>query len=394
MKKVDSVKIYFCPIIFIVLSFSVLCKTDNAFGKSNLYCFSCDNKISGKYIVLDKIQVHPQCFTCKECEKTISGGYNIDGKDLFHPECYKIAKGLVCAHCEEILMDSWVESDKQKYHESCYTKSVQVICDICAKPIIGAFRKDDDGQYHVDCYKNHKLEKCIVCSEPIEGRFLSDLWGNSSHDKHNGIEPDFCGSCGRIISETSSNGGFVLDDGRMICGLCNKTVVNTKEQVLQIAGKVRKILASVGLVIPKKIPVLLVDQNQLSKIAAAIHTDNTKGFTKSKTTTLRGKVISTRHKVYILQNLPKVELMGVLAHEFLHVWLNEKRILLSSPETEGFCNLGLVLVSSSTLNPLAKILVINMEKNPDPVYGDGYRNMKKRLDKYGWKKLIREISKS
>ena len=164
------------------------------------------------------------------------------------------------------------------------------------KPITGTFRNDDEGQYHSECYKNQKLEKCIVCSEPIEGRFLSDLWGNSSHDNHNGIEQDLCGSCGRIISETSSNGGLVLADGRMICGLCNKTAVTTKEQVIQLGGEVRKILASVGLVIPKIIPVLLVDQNQLSKIAAAIHNDDTKGFTNSKTTTLGGEIISTKHK--------------------------------------------------------------------------------------------------
>ena len=34
-----------------------------------------------------------------------------------------------------------------------------------------------------------------------------------------------------------------------------------------------------------------------------------------------------------------------------------------------------------------------MEDDPNPIYGDGYRKMKKELDKYGWEELIKRMGK-
>ena len=392
MKKSGVTSNSFYLSILILFCLLMLIGTGSAIGSKNLECFSCGEKITGKYVVTDDIQFHKSCFTCIECGKQISGRYNLEGKDLYHPGCYKLSQGLVCDHCKKILDNKWVESNGLKYHNTCYQKEMQTRCDICNKPITGNYKKDNDGSYHTNCYNNHKLEKCVVCLEPIEGHFLSDLWENSSHSEHDGIEPSLCSSCGRIISQMSSKGGHVLGDLRITCSICSKSSVTKTEQVKQLAGKVKKTLAPVGLTIPNNIPIHLVDKNQLAKIAAEMHTDGTKGFTSSKTTSRGEKIISIKHKIYILHSLPKIEFMGVLAHEYLHAWLNEKQIELSPAETEGFCNLGVMLLNSSTLNPLAQILTLNMEKNPDPVYGDGYRKMKKLLDKLGWKSLIEKIS--
>lgn len=399
LKSDEVMKKYSGFIVFVILNSFLLSSAGNSFVKDayaekSFTCFSCGKKISGNHLVVGKFRLHPECFVCKGCGEIISGPFNRDGHDFYHPDCYKISQGLVCDYCGKVLKEQWTEFDGRKYHAGCYRENIQFRCGICGKVIEGRFRKDDEGRYHEDCYKNHKLEKCIICSLPIEGPFVTDAWGNHSHSEHDGIKPDICGSCGRIISKQSSEGGFILNDGRIVCGKCNKTAVTTMKQVGHSEKKVLRILAAAGLFIPEKHPVHLVDQAELSEIGDGLYNKDTKGFTNSLTKSLGRKIISVDHTVYILTNLAEIKFMGVLAHEFLHVWLNEQGIKLPITETEGFCNLGTMLVNKAHQEPVAKILQENLEKNPDPVYGDGYRIMKTKLDKLGWDKLIGEIRNS
>ena len=59
--------------------------------------------------------------------------------------------------------------------------------------------------------------------------------------------------------------------------------------------------------------------------------------------------------------------------------------------TEGFCNIGSRLVYQNDPSPLAKILLDNLEKDPDPIYGDGYRLMLNKLKQIGWENLLIEV---
>ena len=58
---------------------------------------------------------------------------------------------------------------------------------------------------------------------------------------------------------------------------------------------------------------------------------------------------------------------------------------------EGFCNLGSALVYSKDGGKIAKFHLENMQNNPDPDYGIGYRKMNSCLKKYGWTVLIEKI---
>ena len=78
-----------------------------------------------------------------------------------------------------------------------------------------------------------------------------------------------------------------------------------------------------------------------------------------------------------------------LAHELLHSWISLYGIKLPNNEAEGLCNLGKFLVLKQEKNKDAAYLIHwALEENKDPVYGDGYRLMKKRLEKLGWKGLM------
>lgn len=62
--------------------------------------------------------------------------------------------------------------------------------------------------------------------------------------------------------------------------------------------------------------------------------------------------------------------------------------------TEGLCELGAFLVYSSDKSDLAKHRIRRMPESPDPVYGNGFRLFHKKLEKMGWKKLLKEISEN
>ena len=53
---------------------------------------------------------------------------------------------------------------------------------------------------------------------------------------------------------------------------------------------------------------------------------------------------------------------------------------------EGFCNLGNYLVYSRKPSPMASYLLKNLQDDEDPIYGVGYRNMRRKLDAQGWER--------
>lgn len=360
----------------------------------NLTCARCGKTVTQTYIKAENLVFHPQCLICSLCGKAIKGPFSLDNKDLYHPSCYAKAKGLVCSFCGKTLGSKWVEADGKKYHADCYKNKVQLHCDICGKPIVGKYIRDD-GIFHEDCYKAARLPSCVVCSKPIEGRHVVDYWGNNAHPEHHGKEVQLCGSCGRIISEKSSEGGFRYDDGRLICGICRRTAVTNLNNMEQMKNEVLSLLSTVGLRgIPLSVPVVLVDKGGLKRQSGPGYSDSSRGFTRSLDRQINGQTQSRDHTIFILNGLPSLEFKGILAHELLHVWLSEHDAHLSTQNTEGFCNLGMMLVNQSDSSDFAKALQQQLETNSDPVYGKGYRTMKKKLDAIGWTALIQRTQSS
>jgi hypothetical protein len=197
-----------------------------------------------------------------------------------------------------------------------------------------------------------------------------------------------CDSCGRIISPASKS-GFRYKDGRVICGICNATAVTHVKNIKPILVELSRMLGSVGIgPVSPQVPVTLVDRNTLIRESRGNDKENTRGFTKSIIRIENGKTVSFQHRIFILHGLPMTEFKGVLAHEMIHVWLNENKVKMTAQLTEGFCNLGIYLVNEKERSDFARVLQDQMEQNPDAIYGDGYRIMKARLDSIGWPKLI------
>jgi hypothetical protein len=230
--------------------------------------------------------------------------------------------------------------------------------------------------------------KCVICGQYIIGRYTIDSWKQAAHDFH---KISFCFSCGRIIVKN----GLILTDTRHLCEQCQPSVVKSKQDIEWVDKKVRKILVAVGFDdIPQNIPIEIVDSLQLMKIQGNKEIDaNQRGLALYTKISSNG-ITKTEHKVYILDHLPKIPFAGVFAHEILHVWQNDKGISPPRDICEGFCNLGSFAVYSDINNPTALNYIEQLEKSPDPVYGEGYRKVKRYLDKNGWQALIAKIEKN
>jgi len=139
----------------------------------------------------------------------------------------------------------------------------------------------------------------------------------------------------------------------------------------------------------------IVSAQKMAEIRRAPVNLQIKGFNMStvSTTTSLGILTSRKfkHNIFMLTHLTNTEFVGMLAHEMLHAWLVQNGVKMSNKMEEGFCNMGSYLMYSSTLGELAKMQLKSLHENPDPIYGDGFREMYDLFKRLGWKELIRNV---
>jgi protein DA1 len=233
--------------------------------------------------------------------------------------------------------------------------------------------------------KNRPAE-CCLCDKALSGKVVHDAWNNAAHLGH---KISFCSSCDRLLSPHGSGGAYQYSDGRLICGFCKKTAVTDGVSANRSRRKVLALLEKTGFCgIPKNIEIVLAHPKTLS---AHSRKRNTSGLTLSHYHFSDYKRVAITHQIGVLHGLPRVEFEAVMAHELLHVWQHENSIKFSPLYREGLCELGGFLVYSEDGSELGRYFIQKMTKSQDPVYGNGFRLMHKKLEKFGWRGLIREI---
>ena len=357
-------------------------------------CNSCGTLLTGKFIHAGFYKFHPKCFKCGHCHQAIDDEFRQKQSKFFHTYCFQKIQGLICLHCSKVLPNIWIDYKGGKYHESCYRLHIQPHCAACYKAIKSQFTEQGGKKYHLDCYRNHVLPKCVICIRPLDDIYLIDSWGNQFHERHDTRTP-ICFSCGRVISKVTSNGGCRLKDGRFICSICGQTSVSTVNQVRKARDSALRILSSIGIRdFPREVGIRLVDRLELNRLTKgmSLHTrGEMRGLTKSLETLENNRRVSTKHTIFLLKELPALELQGILAHELMHIWLFEKNAKLNHRDTEGFCNLGNYLVYSRNPSSMASYLLKNLETDADPVYGEGFRLQQRKLDELGWPRFLTAI---
>lgn len=200
---------------------------------------------------------------------------------------------------------------------------------------------------------------------------------------------EICISCGCLVY----SGGIRMADGRCICKKCAPAVVKTLNHIEWVKERVIPVLSKYGAVgIPYNVPISIVSTNELTRIQNHKDIDFTQlglTYTSCKISLFGTKM---QHKIYIVKGLHKILFAGVLAHEYLHVWQNEQNIKLPSIYCEGFCNLGSYLVYRNISNEYSHTLYVRMRDGNDPVYSEGFRQVKSIFDAQGGGDLMKTMN--
>ena len=236
---------------------------------------------------------------------------------------------------------------------------------------------------HLNAFNINDNKICAICLDSLDNKYFVDAWNNPFHIHHK-KEGIFCHSCSRIISKGITQGGFLYSDGRYVCSLCQATIVENDSTIKKSYESVIIQLKQAGInKIPNDIPIILINLIELNKKIGNETHGNLKGFTQSYNQHFKNKF-----NIFILFGLPKIEFEATLAHELLHVWIEKNNFHSKIEIIEGFCNLGSMLIYDNDNTQFSKIHLKAMENDPNPIYGEGYRQIKSKYEKLGWKKLI------
>ena len=311
-------------------------------------CAACGKLITKTAAVIDGKLYHPECFRCAACGLPIEGEYlRGDNGDYYHPECYEKLHCPACAYCGELITE-------------------------------GKYVTYEGKPYHQECYRNKVAPRCDVCGKPLEGSFITDYWGNHFHPRHVKEFP-VCAVCGRLVWQDDKTW---IDESRCICPICARQSVNNPEDARRLLEIVRDDLASMGIVVKTlRLRIELVDTPMLA--AGRDHDKHSHtfahiqwregGLSNDPTATIR-----------TLMGLPEDFMRGIIAHELMHAWQHENGVdEISLKLREGSANWVSSLVYNRMHTQRGQFFISGLENSKDPVYGEGYREIRHYADKNG-----------
>lgn len=309
---------------------------------------------------------------------------------VWHPEHF------VCAACNLPFGSvSFNVHDNKPYHRACYLEQVAPRCAACGKPLAGRYLQADGKSYHNDCYRNFVVPRCVYCNEPLMEAYGVDFWGAKFCKKHRKEYPA-CEFCGRLIPPAQQERrGANLQSTR--CPVCRSRAIETSEQARTAFAGVKRWVGSEGLSFNNfPISLQLCNRDYLAKHGGVIGQPHMLGITLSTIHTLNGRETHTDvDGVAVLTGLPTPLFDGVVTHELGHVWLIAHGIKgLPQWAEEGFCELLAYRYYTQLNTPESRYHFEGMEKNPDPIYGEGFRRVRAIAVRVGFSNLLTTLQTS
>ena len=237
---------------------------------------------------------------------------------------------------------------------------------------------------------------CSICNNTLSGRYYVDAWDNKICESHFNKDAVHCTSCSAFTRSEN-----VLTDGRVLCKTCFGSAIKKGDSFENLKKFVVSSLFNAGFndLRMEDITFEIVTTQKMAEIRNEPVNVQFKGYTYSTVTTsttagiLSGIKSSQTfiHKIYILTHLNKEEFAATLAHEILHAWLTQNGIKMSKKLEEGFCNIGCYVIYTYLPGAIAKMYLKSLHENPDPIYGDGFREMFGHFKRLGWQEQIKNV---
>ena len=165
----------------------------------------------------------------------------------------------------------------------------------------------------------------------------------------------------------------------------SKPNIKSTEDISSIYTYVINVFSKYGINYMPHIPVLIVDKEQMyresgsKRTVGLVYTEEYSDGEKS-------------FEIHMIVGLTRLDFAEVLAHEIMHTWLNQNNIKMSTKaEEEGLCNYASYIILTEIGNDYANRLITAMLNNPDPIYGEGFRNVKKEIESIGLLKYLQKL---
>jgi len=288
-----------------------------------------------------------------------------------------------CDFCGKPITDRYIEFDSRIYHPDCYQQNVAPKCAFCDQTLGENWIVYEGQNYHQQCFERNVAIHCSRCGEIIEGEYLIDHWGNKYHKYHEQEEAS-CSFCGRFLSDPVAGGGRVFGADKWICNHCSQDAITDETAGGKILQQVRERLDKSGIVINQEtIEFKLVTRDQFAELLDQDIT-NQFGLTRYEHVEYLGFLEDKQLTIYILTGLHRMHFISTAAHELMHAWLflnipdgGDKRLI------EGSCNYASLMVLRQLDDEMAGYVIRQLEDEPDPVYGEGYRRVKRLAENRG-----------
>lgn len=293
------------------------------------------------------------------------------------------AKEVRCDDCRKTIAGQYRIYDGKNLHDRCYKLRYALYCDLCAREISGSYSVFEGKNLHESCYEKRYALRCTLCRQSISGPYSYNSWGDTLHSRHNNEYPK-CEYCNRLIFESMTGIGVRLPDGREVCGKCNALAIQDIKEARAVMEQVLTTLSVRGIDVGHNFDLHLVDRSGMSEMSNELGHEAW-GVTEFELKHSFFGLIEERYTgVTVLEGLPQVTLMGVLAHELMHVWLFAN----ASPKmekilSEGSCEYASYLVLKDMTSARARQYLAHQMASEDLVYGTGFREMLKFVAREG-----------
>jgi hypothetical protein len=324
---------------------------------------------------------------CNYCGQPVWGKYITALGATWHPEHF------LCAGCGQPLTEERFQVSQGKpYHQACYLAYQAPRCAYCGQPISETYMEYNGQSYHPVCYREHVAPRCVYCQKPLVGKYLMDGWGNRYCMEHQEQYPR-CSFCGRLIPPAQQTQGWDSYESQR-CPVCRSTAIEVVEQAQPLFQQCKQWIARQGFRFNQlHLRLELRDRATLMSMLLGRAVNHPLGITLSSTQTQHGYVLNSRIEgVAVLQGMPATLFAGVVLHELGHVWLTVHGIEhLPAWAEEGFCQLLSYRYYLDLDTPEARYYATSLEKEADPIYGDGFRHMRALSEKMGFQKLVETL---
>ena len=273
--------------------------------------------------------------------------------------------GLFCTKCGNAIRPGQrylVSNGKTYCSRKCYIQTLPE-CTICRRRSFngGIYASDDSYFACPDCMK---LPRCFSCQIPVRE-------------------------------------GAELSGGRVICPVCARTSISSLQQAQSIFNEVRNTMRfSLGIVTKHPIRFSLTDIETLHRLSGGksdqmveqglfrYNVDVERVTTRDYLGRKVGEKIYKKNEtieIFVLDYLPRTRMEYVMAHELAHDWMTA----FYPGIREDWIKEGVAEYLAWRYNQYKKRHDLNhrIERNTDPVYGEGFRRIRDMVNKRGFKGL-------